>query len=453
MQLSDDNSFAGLSATNKTGNLKTILSAATCSLLGTTAQAAEDNNWRFDTALMYYGETDRVTAVEGIVAATKEFRDEHFLNLKVTIDSLTGASASGAVAQPNVQTFSRPSGEGIYQVAPGETPLDDTFKDTRVQLNASWAQPISENYSISTGAHLSKEYDYLSLGVNGSIARDFNKKNTTVAIGAGFFYDEIKPEGGIPRPLAQLAEIDLSQIGYEDDGEIEFEGDEIEFEDDEYNPYRIASKDDKTTIDLLFGVTQVINRQMIMQLNYSYSQVDGYLTDPFKIVSVVDNNGISQHQIYEHRPDSRSKHSVFLQTKYHFSRDVLDFSYRYLWDDWEITSHTVDMRYRIPVGSGYIEPHVRYYMQEAAEFYRPFLLTGQSVPEYVSADYRIGEMAAVTVGFKYGLPLKNNQEVSFRIEYYQQTPKNPGFEEVGVLADLELFESVEAIIAQVSYSF
>ncbi|MEW6996313.1 DUF3570 domain-containing protein [Colwelliaceae bacterium BS250] len=453
MQLIDGKSPVVVNTSDQASNLKTLLTAAACSLLGTTAQANEDNSWQFDTALMYYGETDRVTAVEGIVAGSKEFQDEHFLNLKLTVDSLTGASATGAVAQPNVQTFTRPSGEGIYQVAPGETPLDDTFKDTRVQLNASWTQPISENYSISTGAHLSKEYDYLSLGINGSIARDFNKKNTTVAIGAGYFYDEIEPEGGIPRPLAQLPEIDFTQVSYEDDGEIEFEGDEIEFEDDEYNPYRIASKDDKTTIDLLIGVTQVINRQMIMQLNYSYSQVDGYLTDPFKIVSVVDNNGISQHQIYEHRPDSRSKQSVFLQTKYHFSRNVLDFSYRYLWDDWEINSHTMDMRYRIPLGSGYIEPHVRYYMQEAAEFYRPFILTEQVMPEYVSADYRIGEMTALTVGFKYGLPLKNNQEISFRIEYYQQTPENPGYEEVGVLADLELFESVEAIIAQISYSF
>jgi hypothetical protein len=57
------------------------------------------------------------------------------LNLKLTIDSLTGASATGAAAQPNVQKFTRPSGEGSYQTQAGQTLLDDTFKDTRVQLN------------------------------------------------------------------------------------------------------------------------------------------------------------------------------------------------------------------------------------------------------------------------------------------------------------------------------
>jgi len=48
------------------------------------------------------------------------------------LDTLTGASATGAVAQPNAQTFSRPSGDGQYTTSPNELPLDDTFRDTRV---------------------------------------------------------------------------------------------------------------------------------------------------------------------------------------------------------------------------------------------------------------------------------------------------------------------------------
>jgi len=424
-------------AKNKAKNLKSLLTAATCSLLGTTVPAngqsqAEENQWQFDTALMYYGESDRVTAVEGIIAATKEFDDEEFLSLKLTIDSLTGASANGAVAQPYVQTFARPSGKGTFAVPSGETPLDDTFKDTRLQVNASWTRPLTTDYTISTGLHASKEYDYLSLGLNASLTRDFNKKNTTVAIGFAAFYDEIEPEGGIPNPLAILPNPQTTAF---DDS------------------HRIGSSDNKTTIDVLLGVTQVINRRAIMQLNYSFSMVDGYLTDPFKIVSSVDELGVTQHQIYEKRPDSRQKHSVFWQTKYHFTSTVVDFSYRYLWDDWEINSHTFDVRYRIPLGTGYIEPHLRYYMQEAAEFYRPFINQDDVSPSYVSADYRVGEMNAYTLGFKYGMPLKNGQELSFRIEYYQQDPENPGYELPGVLQEVDLFESVEALIAQISYSF
>ena len=32
--------------------------------------------------------------------------------------------------------------------------------------------------------------------------------------------------------------------------------------------------------------------------------------------------------------------------------NVLDLSYRYMTDDWEIDSHTVDVRYRWPIGAG-----------------------------------------------------------------------------------------------------
>lgn len=408
--------------------------------MGTSAQASE---WQFDTALMYYSETDRVSAVEGIVAGTREYKDSEFLSLKLTIDSLSGASANGAVAQPFAQTFSRPSGNGTYNVDANETPLDDTFKDTRVQVNGSWSQPWKGQYTVSTGFHVSKEYDYLSLGGNGSISRDFDKKNTTLAIGVGYFYDEIEPEGGIPKPLATLPFVLPSTL----DNYIN------PFKGDTNDQYRIASSDNKSTIDALFGLTQVINRRAIMQLNYSLSIVDGYLIDPFKIVSVVDDLGLAQNQIYEKRPDSRTKQSVYWQSKYHFSKNIIDFSYRYMWDDWEIDSHTFDLRYRIELAQGYLEPHARYYMQEAAEFYQPFVNQSQPLPDYVSADYRIGEMNAYTIGIKYGRYLGNNNEWSFRLEYYQQDPKNPGVEMPGVLAQQDLFESVKAIIGQASYSF
>ncbi len=413
-------------------NIKQLLTVATCALLGTSAQADELSQWKFDTALMHYNESDRVSATELIINGSRTYDNDQVLNLKVTVDTLTGASANGAVAQTNVQTFTRPSGKGSFDVAPKETPLDDTFRDTRLQLNAQWTQPFSESYLVSSGLHLSKEYDYLSLGLNGNIARDFNQKNTTLSAGFAFSQDTISPEGDIPRPFS-------SMLPAHENGST--------------SENRIQSSDDKTTVDLLLGVTQVINRRMIMQLNYSHSKVDGYLTDPFKIVSVVNSLGLSTNQLYEKRPDNRTKHSLFWQTKYHFTHNIIDFSYRYFWDDWDITSHTLDTRYTIPLSNGYIEPHVRLYSQDAANFYQPFIRTEQSLPNYVSADYRVGEMTAVTLGIKYRTRIKQNNELSFRLEYYQQSPKSTGVEQPGALARLNLYPSIKAIIAQVSYSF
>ena len=414
-----------------------MLTTATCALLGTSVQA-DNSDWEFDTAFMIYSEADRVSAAEAIIGANKTYGDDEVLSLKLTIDSLTGASANGAVAQPNIQTFTRPSGNGQFNIQPNETPLDDTFKDTRVQLTGQWSEPLENDYTWSIGGNLSKEFDYTSVGINTNISKDLNKKNTTVSMGLAYAFDNIAPEGDIPIAFASMV------IGDSDSALF----------DDAFDATRLTDSDDKTTTDLLLGLTQVINRQMIMQFNYSYSYADGYLTDAFKILSVVDTTGISQDYLYENRPNERTKHSFYWQTKYHFDSSIIDLSYRYMTDDWEIDSHTIDMHYRIPLSDNqYIEPHIRYYKQTAAEFYQPFLNESDALPEYASADYRIGEMSTYTIGLKYSMPLENNDVLSFRLEYYTQSPENAGFTAPGVLADQDLYEGINAVIFQVGYSF
>ncbi len=419
-------------------NLKAMLTTATCALLGTTAQASTADNWQFDTALMHYAEVDRVTATEAIIAGKKTFSNDQILSVKLTIDALTGASPNGAVAQPTPQTFTRPSGNGQYIVDAGDTPLDNTFKDTRVQLTGQWTQPVLQDYVLSLGGNFSKEYDYMSTSLNGNVAKDFNKKNTTLSAGMAYAYDIIQPEGGVPKPLTEMVTRDFNDPTF----------------DDEFNKTRIGSDESKSTIDLLFGLTQVINRKMITQFNYSYSKVDGYLTDPFKVVSLVNDIGKSQAYLYENRPDERNKHTFFSQTKYHFDSGIVDASYRYMADSWKIVSHTFELRYLVPFNHGhYIEPHIRFYTQSAADFYQPFLSQKGKRSEFVSADYRIGELDTYTLGIKYGFPLDNGNSMAFRLEYYNQKPQGNGTDAFGVLKGMNLYEEVDAIIAQLSYSF
>lgn len=433
-----------------TKSFATALSVATCTLLGSNAQAntPDDNTseWQFESAVMYYGEAERVQALEGIFAATRTFDEEQILNLKLTVDSLTGASANGAVAQSDVQTFTRPSGKGYYQVKPGEIPLDDTFRDTRVQLNGQWTQPLGRLYTVSGGVHLSNEYDYLSLGVNSSIARDFNNRNTTLSAGFSFALDTISPEGGIPDALTTMPNYSLGQ-----GGEIGWGSEESKAA---FDLSRSREDDEKTTLDLLFGITQVINKDLITQFNYSYSQVDGYMTDPFKVVSVVDSDGRTTHNVYESRPDSRQKNSVFAQAKYHLSGSVIDVSYRYFWDDWQIKSNTIDFRYWLPFNhGGYLEPHIRYYTQEAADFYKPFINDAQELPLFMSADYRVGDLAATTLGLKYGHPNTDGTEWSVRLEWYHQTSNDVGKALPGSLTADDVYSDVDALILQFNYKF
>lgn len=408
------------------------------------ATAAEDE-WEFVGSVLAYSEPDRVSAAEFIFSADKNYSDTAKFSYKVVLDSLTGASASGAIEQNQVQTFTRPSGRGQYTIAAQETPLDDTFKDTRAQFNVSWTDALTETTRYTVGSNLSKEYDYQSLSFNAELARDFDRRNTTLSVGVSLAADTVDPEGG--RPLAFSSMAERGQF-VDDDAYMTA-----------FNDTRVDGQGDLDTAELLLGWTQIVNRRMVMQLNYSYADVSGYLTDPFKILSVVDNNAVTQQYLYEKRPESRTQHTIFAATKYHLDDSVLDFSYRYLTNDWEIDSHTLDFRWHLFSGDAdsnagsFWEPHVRFYQQSAADFYYPYLVEGEALPEFASADYRIGEMTAVTLGLKYGLVLSGGNRAEIRAEYYKQTPKAAGAEKVAAVEAFDIYPEVDALILQFTYFF
>ncbi|MCG9963443.1 DUF3570 domain-containing protein [Shewanella cutis] len=428
----------------QTKYIASALALASCGLFVSNGHATELaknlDDWKVDAALMYYGEQDRVQAVEAIGTAQKAFGDDSVLDLKLVVDSLTGASASGAVAQSNSQTFTRPSGNGQYTVAAGETPLDDTFHDTRVQANANWSQVLNPDWKVNGGIYGSKEFDYMSMGINAGVERGFNKDNTTLFLGTAYSFDVVDPVGGRPVALSTMAIRDY------------FTSDEAYRS--AFDATRQNSSDDKQTIDLMLGITQILNQRWLLQANYGLSSVTGYLTDPYKVLSVVDTNGTTENIVYENRPDSRLKHSFYMMTKGALDSGVVDFSYRYTTDDWDLTSHTLETHYRYYFsGSFYGQLHLRYYQQTAANFYQPFLMAESPLPEFASADYRIGDMSAYTFGVKFGHRLAGGHEMSYRLEYYQQDPKNNGTEIPGQLQNYDLFPTQKAITAQFSYSF
>jgi hypothetical protein len=421
------------------------LAAATCTLLGSglpePVQAQEEPGWDFNTALLYYGEDgDRVQDLSLNVLARRTFLDDKILSLGLTVDALTGASPNGALPQSSAQTFTRPSGEKTYTTPAGELPLDDSFLDTRVALTASWQQPLGRLFQLSVGASASAEYDYTHVGLNAKLARDFNKRNTTISAGIAVAHDTLDPVGKAPIGLApMLGEEDLSN--------------------------RMGDQT-KDVLDVVFGVTQVMSRNLLMQFNYSYSDTSGYLNDPYKILSIVDsegdavptnefgNDGPSQLNVYENRPDERVKHSLFTQAKYYMGGKVLDVSNRYMTDDWEIDSHTFDLHYRWPIRERrYIEPHFRFYTQSEAEFYRASLADGQALPEYASSDYRLGNFDAFTAGLKYGWKTSGDNDMSVRLEFYQQSGSIPSGQLIGNQLSRDNYPDLNAVILQYSYRF
>jgi len=77
----------------------------------------------------------------------------------------------------------------------------------------------------------------------------------------------------------------------------------------------------------------------------------------------------------------------------------------------------------------------------------------QTMSQHLLVLITVLEMDTYTVGAKVGMKLSNGNELAFRLEYYHQTPKNSGFEQVGALADLQLYAPIKAFVFQVNYSF
>jgi len=404
---------------NKHKFIKGALTLATSTMLASVVQtgnAATDPEWEVDSAILYYSEPDRVTVVEPVVSVRKKISDDEYIGLRVVVDSLTGSSANGAIATDSAQTFTTPSGSGNYTSTAGQTPLDPSFHDTRIALNGSWETALNKTIKGIFSVNASSEYDYDSYGVAANISWDFNNRNTTLLTGLAYNSDTVKPVGGAPTGLNAMSASKTTQ----------------------------GSNLSKTVTDIFFGVTQVVNRNTLMQLNFSYGQDDGYLTDPYKILSVLDNNGNlrgTDPYLYEKRPTTRTRNAIFWQTVHQFSEDVVHFSYRYYWDDWGLNSNTIDARYRYELGGGhYLQPHLRYYQQNKADFYH-YNLTDANIPEFASADYRLGDMTTTTFGLKYGLEIDDSQEFSARIESMNQAM---GGDNKG--------PDVDAIILQLSYS-
>ncbi len=415
---------------NKQLSIKSALAIATTVLLGAQIAKATD----VESTLLIYSEKDRVSAGEGAVSIKHELNETQNIKIKLTFDALTGASPNGAAPASSVQTFTRPSGNGSYDIQPGIIPLDDTFKDSRFAVSGTYTRKLSRLNNFFIGANFSGEHDYTSLGVNTGFSRDFNNRNRTISVSVSFTSDKVNPEGGVPIPYDTLALIGESTS-------------------------RLGPNATKKVYDLLLGVTQTINRNTLFRANYSRSHSTGYLNDPYKFFSVVENSssanpGEPLTYLYENRPDARNKNSIYTQCRKFLNGNVIDLSYRFFWDDWGINSHTINLFYLFDFKNNTtLEPHIRWYHQSAADFYIPVQIDGSSNQQFTTADYRLSTFSAVTLGLQYSIPMQATHTLKLSFEYYRQFGDSspPGL--IGSLLRYDMFPTLNAVMFRVGYNF
>jgi Protein of unknown function (DUF3570) len=466
--------------------LRTALAAASCGLLGIaspiTAAADGGDTTQADTALLYYAEHGRVNVTEATARVEQPLGDDETVTVTPTVDVITGASPNGATMSDQPQTFSS------ADTTPANTLPVKHFYDRRFAIDLEWEQPIDRLTRSVLGASASTEKDYNSLGASASLTRDYNNKLTTLSAGISGSLDSVEPAGGIvPRGLTPLASAyavaSADPVG--SSGSEDFFSPHIE--DILATPAAVSTSlvhavttasgavigtgsggtttivnggtsrqsKKKESVDGIIGVTQVVNHRTLTQLNYSLGVSSGYLTDPYKIISMVDGTtGETLDYRTELRPDSRLRQSFYWKAVYHLTEDVIHISYRYYWDDWGIRSNTVDLHYHFDLGGDfYVEPQFRYYTQSAADFYHHSLVDGATLPRYASADYRLAQMTSTSYGLKLAMTIGKDSELSARVTYMKQTGNSHPADAIGGQRSLNLYPGLDAVFAQLGYIF
>jgi hypothetical protein len=446
------------------GALRRQLMLASCSLLGaatTRAQQAPEPSQPVDTseitldsAISYYHEDGRITAIEPMVSLRSDDGNGTQHTLSAVFDSLSGSSPNGALPSNKPQTFATPSGTSLsggaqtyttasgqstssaaptYVVAPGQLPVDPNYQDTRFAFSALSQQPLHASDRWRYGGTLSWEHDFLSFSGSLGYSRDFNGKNTTLSAGLNEEYDLIKPIGGAPVPGS------------------------------DYSLFQKQSNKDKNGVGLQLGITQVMTRRWLAEFNLAADRFSGYLDDPYKVVSILDAQGNTTGYVNEKRPGARLRRSAYLENRVAFDRVTATVAGRYMADDWGVHSSTVDanLRWWNPDHDRYLQPSVRWYRQSAADFYTPWIeaSTG-NYSTLESADSRLGAFHATTFGLKYAvkmaragsLPGQDPAEFNLRLQFYRQDADHRQANPVA-LQGIDLYPALRAVMLQVGYRF
>jgi hypothetical protein len=198
-----------------------------------------------------------------------------------------------------------------------------------------------------------------------------------------------------------------------------------------------------------------MNRRWLAQLNYDIGTTDGYQTDPYRILSVVDpTTGEPLQYLYEKRPNSRLRQSVYLDNKIAFGPTVTDIAARYYHDSWGINSVTAAIAERIALTRWlYLEPEARYYSQTAASFFHNYLVGGEPLPGFATSDSRLGKFTATTFGAKLGLKVGHLGELYVQGESYTQKGDTHPAAAIGDLKQENLFAGVKATSIIAGYTF
>ncbi len=310
---------------------------------------------------------DGVTVISGASSAGSSSR------MGVNAYSMTAlVPVAGEWSIGTTYTSDSVSGASPMYHSSGLTKMTDLRRAVDVELTRYFSRG-----TLSIGTSYSKESDYLSRGysVQGSLSTE--DKNTTFTLGGSMNSDDINPV--IPP----------------------------------YGDYK------KKVYSGIFGITRIVTKRDIVQLNIGYSNGNGDFSDPYKV--------------NDNRPTLKNNVTLLTRWNHHFdwTDGTAKLSYRYYSDTFGIRAHTLEGEYVQPLRNGWtLTPLLRLYSQSEANFYVAVGAAEKADPTtptpppanaiYYSEDQRLSAFGAITLGLKVSKQLNQDWLVDVKYEEYEQ---------------------------------
>lgn len=319
-------------------------------ILFAAAKAGAAQTGEIGIAVLGYKERGLMKVTEPVLFGRLDIDDAWEIEASGAVDIVTGAS-------PELVT--NLSGRPVQSVTGASINDRRTTSQLRVKRRIG-------DLSLAVSRTVSNEEDYHSHALGFEADLDLNNRLTTLALGFGRSNDRA---GSTIDP---------------------------------------AFDERRDTREYMAGITQVLSPLAVVQSTVTVSRGRGGFDDPYKSALTFYPDQVLPTLFADRRPDHRNMVAWLTRYRRHFPAvgATLQAEYRYFRDDWGVRAHTLEAAWQQDLGERWaIRPALRYYTQDAADFYAP--LVPRPAPPVLSSDQRLASFGGLSPSLGVILRLDN----------------------------------------------
>ena len=312
-----------------------------------------------DGGFQIYGdpEKEEVTVVEPMLFIDHEVSETTSINAHFVFDGWT--AASDTELDGNTGASNEEAREWQSRVA-GNIGITQDF--------TSW------KWSSRLG--ISNEYDYKSINVGGSLEGHFAQDNFVLGITPQLFLDKAK------------------DYDIQNNRETEYK--------------------DRTIWSVGLNASQLLSPSDILQVGFTYINMDGDLNNITNSVKVLSNPyGNTFSRMEERVPGTRKRKAYSAKWVHGFSDEsAMHLGYRFYDDDWNISSHTGELGWRLSFDEDdtFLMVGYRYYTQDSPDFWAEQFAIPQT---FMTSDSDMGDFDSHRLSVHYS-HLVGDKKFSFK---------------------------------------